>query len=142
MVHFELKKELPLRRGVGDGGLLAGKRRRPAAEDGVPPSLQIPPHATHTYCSLARLPPTHPFLLGAPTAFSNGIFRSDGAPCARPLLPSSSAGQRNQSSHSTVQARPVCLFVCVSAASFPCARLLFPSSDQLTTRLTIILEHA
>jgi len=59
------KKLLPLWRGVGGGGLLAGKRRRPAAEDGVPPSLQIPPHATHTYCSLARLPPTHPFLLGA-----------------------------------------------------------------------------
>ena len=42
--------------------------------------------------------------------------------CARPLLPSShrSAGQRNQPSLSTVLARPVCLFVCVSAASFPC----------------------
>ncbi len=41
-------------------------------------------------------------------------------PCARPLLPSSarSAGQRNQPSHSTVLARPVCPFVCVSAASF------------------------
>ena len=43
-------------------------------------------------------------------------------PCARPLLPSSdrSAGQRNQPSHSTVLARPVCPFVCVRAASFPC----------------------
>ena len=43
-------------------------------------------------------------------------------PCARPLLPSSdrSAGQRNQPSLSTVLARPVCLFVCVSTASFPC----------------------
>ena len=40
-------------------------------------------------------------------------------PCARPLLPSSdrSAGQRNQPSHSTVLARPVCPFVCVSAAT-------------------------
>jgi hypothetical protein len=28
--------------------------------------------------------------------------------------------QRNQPSHSTVLARPVCPFVCVSAASFPC----------------------
>ena len=52
-------------------------------------------------------------------------------PCARPLLPSSdrSAGQRNQPSHSTVLARPVCLFVCESA-SFPCARPLLPSSDR------------
>ena len=43
-------------------------------------------------------------------------------PCARPLLPSSdrSAGQRNQPSHSTVLARPVCPFVRVRAASFPC----------------------
>ena len=31
-----------------------------------------------------------------------------------------SAGQRNQPSHSTVLARPVCPVVCVSAASFPC----------------------
>ena len=30
-------------------------------------------------CSLARLPPTHPFV-GAP--ISNGIFRSDGAPAS------------------------------------------------------------
>jgi hypothetical protein len=48
------------------------------------------------------------------------------------LLPCSdrSAGQRNQPSHSTVLARPVRLFVCVSAASFPCARPLLPSSDR------------
>ena len=73
---------------------------------------------THTARSLAC-----PLLtLSSARPFSNGIFRSDGAPCARPLLPSSdrSAGQRNQPSHSTVLARPVCLFVCVSAASFPC----------------------
>jgi len=51
-------------------------------------------------------------------------------PCARPLLPSSdrSAGQRNQPSHSTVLARPVCPFVCVSV-SFPCA---FPCSHPQT----------
>ena len=55
-------------------------------------------------------------------------------PCVRPLLPSSdrSAGQRNQPSHSTVLARPVCLFVCVSAAFFPCARSLLPSSGRST----------
>ena len=39
-------KLLPSWRGAGGDGLLAGTRRRPAAEDGVPPSLQIPPH-TH-----------------------------------------------------------------------------------------------
>ena len=106
---------------------MAGKRRRPAAEDGVPPSLQIPPH-THTARSLAC--PLLTLSSSAPS-FSNCIFRSDGAPCARPLLPSSdrSAGQRNQPSHSTVLARPVCLFVCESA-SFPCARPLLPSSDR------------
>ena len=55
-------------------------------------------------------------------------------PCVRPLLPSSdrSAGQRNQPSHSTVLARPVCLFVCVSAAFFSCARSLLPSSGRST----------
>jgi hypothetical protein len=55
-------------------------------------------------------------------------------PCVRPLLPSSdrSAGQRNQPSHSTVLARPVCLFVCVSAAFFSCARSLPPSSGRST----------
>jgi hypothetical protein len=73
---------------------------------------------THTARSLACPLLT---LSSSARSFSNGIFRSDGAPCARPLLPSSdrSAGQRNQPSHSTVLARPVCLFVCVSAASFP-----------------------
>ena len=36
----------------------------------------------------------------------------------------------SQPSHSTVLARPVCLFVCVGAASLPCARPLLPSSDR------------
>ena len=78
---------------------------------------------THTDCSLARSLLTY---YSSPRPFSNGIFRSDSAPssfpCARPLLPSSdrSAGQRNQPSHSTVIVHPVCPFVCVSAASFPC----------------------
>ena len=38
------------------------------------------------------------------------------------MLPSSdrSSRQHNQPSHSTVLARPVCPFVCVRAASFPC----------------------
>ncbi len=34
----------PLWRGGGGGGVLAGTRRQSAAGDGVPPSLQIPPH--------------------------------------------------------------------------------------------------
>jgi len=78
---------------------------------------------THTDCSLAP-PPTRLLLLGAPILQRH--FQSDSAPssfpCARPLLPSSdrSAGQRKQPSHSTVLARPVCPFVYVSAASFPC----------------------
>jgi hypothetical protein len=78
---------------------------------------------THTDCSLARPLLTY---YSSPRPFSNGIFRPDSAPssfpCVRTLLPSSgrSAGQRNQPSHSTVLARPVCPFVCVRAASFPC----------------------
>ena len=99
----------------------SGRRRAPFSTDND--------SHTHTARSLAC-----PLLTLSSSArcFSNGIFRSDGAPCARPLLPSSdrSAGQRNQPSHSTVLARPVCLFVCVSAASFPCARPLLPSSDR------------
>jgi hypothetical protein len=62
--------------------------------------------------------PTTPRRAHSPT---NGIFGTLLLPL-RTLLPSSdrSAGQRNQPSHSTVLARPVCPFVCVSAASFPC----------------------
>jgi hypothetical protein len=50
---FSPRLFLPLWPGVGGGGLMAGKRRRPAAEDGVPPSLQIPPL---THILLARSP--------------------------------------------------------------------------------------
>ena len=84
---------------------------------------------THTARSLACPLLT---LSSSVSSFSNCIFRSDGAPCARPLLPSSdrSARQGNQFSHSTVLTRPVCLFVCVSDASFPCARPLLPSSAR------------
>ena len=99
----------------------SGRRRAPFSTDNL--------SHTHTARSLAC-----PLLtLSSPArSFPNGIFRYDGAPCGRPLLPCSdrSAGQRNQPSHSTVLARPVRLFVCVSAASFPCARPLLPSSDR------------
>ena len=64
--------------------------------------------------------------------------------CACPLLPSSarSAGQRNQPSHSTVLARPVCLFVCVGAAFLPCARPLLPSSDRsVQHKLQLVVQH-
>jgi len=48
----------PLWRGAGAGGLLAGTRRRPAAEDGVPPSQMQP----QTHILLARSPaPYSPF---------------------------------------------------------------------------------
>ena len=78
---------------------------------------------TNTDCSLARPLRTY---YSSSCPFSNGIFRSDSEPssfpCARPLLPSSdgSAGHSNQPSHTTVLARCVCPFVCISAASFPC----------------------
>ena len=63
-------------------------------------------------------------------AATSAVMASPLAPV--PLLPSSdrSAGQRNQASHSTVLARPLCLFVCVGAASLPCARPLLPSSAR------------
>ena len=74
---------LPLWRGVGDGGLLAGKRRRPAAEDGVPPSLQI---TALTHILLARSPapysPFPPRRALSPTAFSGTMARPAGAPCS------------------------------------------------------------
>jgi hypothetical protein len=61
-------------------------------------------------------------------------------PCVRPLLPSSdrSAGQRNQPSHSTVLARPVCLFVCVSAAFFSCARSLLTGQRNQPSHSTVL----
>jgi hypothetical protein len=75
----------PLWRGVGDGGLLAGKRRRPAAEDGVPPSLQI---TTLTHILLARSPapysPFPPRRAVSPTAFSGPMARPARAPCSHP----------------------------------------------------------
>ena len=98
----------------------SGRRRAPFSTDNC--------SHTHTARSLAC-----PLLtLSSPArSFPNCIFRYDGAPCGRFLLPCSdrSAGQRNQPSHSTVLARPVCLFVCESA-SFPCARPLLSSSAR------------
>jgi hypothetical protein len=70
-------------------GLLAGTRRRPAAEDGVPPSLQIP---LHTHILTARSPasysPTTPRCPHSPTALSGPITRPPPspahAPCSHP----------------------------------------------------------
>ena len=63
----------------------SGKRRRPAAEDGVPPSLQIPPH---THILLARSPapysPFPPRRAHSPTAFSGPMARPARAPCSHP----------------------------------------------------------
>jgi len=64
------------------------------------------------------------------------------------VLPSSarSAGHRNQPSHSTVLACPVCLFVCVGAASLPCARPLLPSqtgpTDSVTSPVIVLYSRA
>ena len=81
--HGSQRPEKPLWRGVGDGGLLAGKRRRPAAEDGVPPSLQI---TSLTHILLARSPapysPFPPRRALSPTAFSGTMARPAGAPCS------------------------------------------------------------
>ena len=74
------KENLPLWQGAGGGGLLAGTRRRPAAGDGVPPSLQIP---THTHILLARSPaPYSPFRrrLHSPTAFSSPMAHPPPSP--------------------------------------------------------------
>ena len=76
--------KLPLWRGAGGGGVLAGIRRQSAAGDSVPPSLQIPPH---THILLARSPtPYSPFRRRAhsPTAFSGPMARP---PPFRVLLP-------------------------------------------------------
>ena len=70
----------------------------PAAKDGVPPSLQIPPH---THILLARSPaPYSPFRRCAhsPTAFSGPMARlspplSATLPLPRHLLPSDSHGR-------------------------------------------------
>ena len=108
------RRHLPRPSRYGEASATAagsGRRRAPFSTDNG--------SHTHTARSLACPLLT---LSSSARSFSNGIFRSDGAPCARPLLPSSdrSAGQRNQPSHSTVLARSVCPFVCV-AALFPCS---------------------
>ena len=67
-------------RGSGGGGVLAGTRRQSAAGDGMPPSLQIPPH---THILLARSPaPYSPFRrrTNSPTAFSGPMARPPPSP--------------------------------------------------------------
>ena len=87
---------------------------------------------THTARSLAC--PLLTLSSSAPS-FSNCIFRSDGAPCARPLPPSSdrSAGQRNQTSHITVLARPVCQFVRVIDPPSPAGFLMIAHLSRLAS---------
>ena len=80
---------LPLWRGAGAGGLLADTRRWPAAEDGVPPSMQITPH-THilTDRSPALYSPTTPRRAHSPTTFPGPMARPPPspahAPCSHP----------------------------------------------------------
>ena len=61
---------------IGGGGLLAGTRRRLAAADGVPPSLQIPPPA-HTLPARSPAPysPPTPRHAYSPTACSGPMVR-------------------------------------------------------------------
>ena len=102
-------RDLPLWRGAGGGGVLAGTRRPSAAGDGVPPSPQIPPH---THILLARSPtPYSPFRRRAhsPKAFSG--------PMAPASLPPASS--------SFTHARRVYVGV-VECASLP------PASSSLT----------
>jgi hypothetical protein len=100
--------------------------------------LSTPRSRRHWFCIVAilcsrSLTQAGPWIIATQPAL-NALSECTPAsfPCARPFLPSSdrSAGQRNQPSHSTVLARPVCLFVCVSAAFFSCARSFLPSSDR------------
>ena len=109
----------------------SGRRRAPFSTDNL--------SHTHTARSLAC-----PLLtLSSPArSFPNGIFRYDGAPCGRPLLPCSdrSAGQRNQPSHSTVLARPVRLFSLVPLVE--CVQISFGTSfgfQNLPTKKLVLL---
>jgi hypothetical protein len=77
-------------------------RRRPAAVDGVPPALQIPPDTKIlTARSPAPYSPTTPRRAHSPTAFSGSVPASFPYSCSS--FPSSdrSAGQRSPPSHST-----------------------------------------
>ena len=115
-------EDLLLWRGaLGCGGLLAGTRRRQSAANGVPRSLQIPP-PTHKLS--ARSPaPTDLLFLGAPIL--HDMFRSDGS--------NRSNGQRNQPSHSTVLARPLCPFACVCVVQCaPASPYIYPSPTQVS----------
>jgi hypothetical protein len=73
----ELWSAMLWRGAVGGGGLLAETRRQPAAADGLPPSLQIPPP---TFILPVRLPapysPTTPRRAHSPTAFSGPMVRT------------------------------------------------------------------
>jgi hypothetical protein len=83
-VYAPKRNRRPLWRGPGGGGVLAGTRRPSAAGDGVPPSLQIPPH---THILLARSPaPYSPFRRRAhsPTAFSGPMARPPPSPPRHP----------------------------------------------------------
>ena len=101
-----------------------------ALRDTVPPSLQILPH-THILAARSPAPysPTTPCRAHSPTAFSGLIAHPPPSPAYSPCS-NPQAGPPDSASHSTVLARLVCPFVCVRAASFPCARPLLPSSDR------------
>jgi len=113
---------------------MAGKRRRPAEEDGMPPSLQIPPH---THCSIARLPPTHPFLLGALILqlHFQVRWRALRAPLAPILRQVRRTAQPDQSYYSTCAP---CVPVCACyRPSFPCR---FPD-DRTPIEASLFQRH-
>ena len=71
-------------RGAGGGGVQACTHDC-SRQRGTACPLLYRYRLTHAYCSLARLPPTHPFVA---RPFSNGIFRSNGAPASLPFASS------------------------------------------------------
>jgi hypothetical protein len=88
--------------GLGTPRRPGGTRRRPAALDGVPPSLQIPPHVRIlTARSPAPYSPTTARRAHSPTAFFDAAPASFPYACSSLPSPDRSAGQRSPPSHST-----------------------------------------
>ena len=111
--------------------LLAGTRRRPAAEDSVPPSLQI---LHHTHILTARTPapysPTTPRRAQSPTAFSGPIARPPPSPAHAPCSPQTGPPDSATSPVIVLYSRALCARLCVLA--LPPSPAGFPMSAHLS----------
>jgi hypothetical protein len=134
--------------GVVLGRGLAGTRRRPAAEDSVPPSLQILPH---THILTARSPAPYsaatPRRAHSPTAFSGPIARPPPspahAPCSHPQTgpPDSATSPVIVLYSRALRARLCVLELPPSPARAPCSHPQTGPPDSATSPVIVLYSR-